>query len=178
MTIHVASSGILRIQVMKVRNRIAEISSGPMADIAFLLLIFFLVTTTLDQDQGIKTNLPPLEGIPDIAEKPIHIMVNGNGQILMNDESILIRDVRIALLELIGHNGTSKGIQLSASDDVSYADYLNVYDAIRAAVRIARNRACNNLYGINYDALTTMQKGVIEDNYPLKVSERFVVGTY
>ena len=60
------------------RRGLPEINAGSMADIAFLLLIFFLVTTTMDQDTGISRKLPPMpeeeqETPPEIHAKNIYV---------------------------------------------------------------------------------------------------------
>ena len=57
------------------RRKAPEVNAGSMADIAFLLLIFFLVTTTIETDSGLNRKLPPMEeleedGIADIPDLP------------------------------------------------------------------------------------------------------------
>ena len=56
---------------MKKRIKAGEIPSGSMADIAFLLLIFFLVTTTIDMDKGLGLVLPPKGEEKEIPKKNI-----------------------------------------------------------------------------------------------------------
>ena len=75
-----------------------EVSAGSMADIAFLLLIFFLVTTTIETDAGLDRMLPPIEP-PDtdvvIKQKNIfQVNINKNGQLLADDEMIELKDLR------------------------------------------------------------------------------------
>jgi biopolymer transport protein ExbD len=70
-------------------RKIPAINAGSMADIAFLLLIFFLVTTTMDVDTGIMRQLPPPpdpnQEIPDIKERNImNILVSRSDRLLVN----------------------------------------------------------------------------------------------
>lgn len=69
-----------------------EINAGSMADIAFLLLIFFLVTTTMDVDSGITRKLPPWEDDPDPTSEKINernvyvVLINSKNQLLVEGE--------------------------------------------------------------------------------------------
>lgn len=82
------------------RREIPEINAGSMADIAFLLLIFFLVTTTMDTDTGLIRKLPP--PIEDISEEQdqvkqrniFEILVNANDQLLVEGEYMQITELR------------------------------------------------------------------------------------
>ena len=75
-----------------------EVNAGSMADIAFLLLIFFLVTTTIETDSGLSRKLPPMEDQVDppiIREKNIFtVVVNKNDQLLVEEELTDIKDLR------------------------------------------------------------------------------------
>ena len=74
-----------------------EVNAGSMADIAFLLLIFFLVTTTIETDSGLNRKLPPMEDQVDppiIREKNIFtVVVNKNDQLLVEEELTEIKDL-------------------------------------------------------------------------------------
>ena len=81
------------------KRSVPEVNAGSMADIAFLLLIFFLVTTTIDKDKGLIRQLPPdqPENIepPIIKEKNLFIViVNGQDDLLVEDELMDIGDLR------------------------------------------------------------------------------------
>ncbi len=82
------------------RREVSEINAGSMADIAFLLLIFFLVTTTMDTDTGLIRKLPPpIEDISDEQDKVkerniFEILVNANDQLLVEGEYMQITELR------------------------------------------------------------------------------------
>jgi len=77
-----------------------EINAGSMADIAFLLLIFFLVTTTMDSDSGITIKLPPweenLEQEPPVikARNVLEVLVNSSNQLLVEGEVMRVNQLR------------------------------------------------------------------------------------
>ena len=77
-----------------------EINAGSMADIAFLLLIFFLVTTTMDVDTGLTRKLPPpiedeIEDPPEIKERNVfQVLVNANNDLLVEGEPMLVSNLR------------------------------------------------------------------------------------
>ena len=94
------------------RRENSEINAGSMADIAFLLLIFFLVTTTMDVDSGIARKLPE-KSPPDqqndviVKEKNVFdITVNRNNQILIEGEKyVKVNEIRPLVLEFIDNGG-------------------------------------------------------------------------
>ena len=93
------------------RRELPEINAGSMADIAFLLLIFFLVTTTMDVDTGISRKLPEKqpEDIeqPKLKEKNVFIVtVNRNNQILVEGSKIMTVDkIRKEAMDFIDNGG-------------------------------------------------------------------------
>ena len=91
------------------RRSSPEVNAGSMADIAFLLLIFFLVTTTIETDSGISRKLPPIEEDQEdviIKQKNIFtVLLNGKDQILIEDELMVLEDVRAAAIEFLDNGG-------------------------------------------------------------------------
>lgn len=88
-----------------------EINAGSMADIAFLLLIFFLVTTTMDVDTGISQKLPEKQNIdippPKLKEKNVFVVtVNRNNDILVEGDKYLTVDkLRAEAVKFIDNGG-------------------------------------------------------------------------
>jgi biopolymer transport protein ExbD len=93
------------------RRENSEINAGSMADIAFLLLIFFLVTTTMDVDSGISRKLPEKSQNESqdviVKEKNVlDIVVNRNNQILVeNDQYVTIDDIKQITIDFIDNGG-------------------------------------------------------------------------
>lgn len=93
------------------RRELAEINAGSMADIAFLLLIFFLVTTTMDTDKGILRILPPPideedPNPPEVREKNVYVvLVNANDQLLVEGEPMRIENLKAGAMMFLTNAG-------------------------------------------------------------------------
>jgi len=111
------------------RRENSEINAGSMADIAFLLLIFFLVTTTMDVDSGISRKLSekPPENMPPppvIKEKNIfEVNINRNDELLVEDEVMKIEDIKQATIDFLD-NGGGMG-KVTETAPASRCDYCN-----------------------------------------------------
>lgn len=93
------------------RRELSEINAGSMADIAFLLLIFFLVTTTMDTDKGILRILPPPINEddptpPEVREKNVYVvLVNANDQLLVEGEPMRIENLKDGAITFLTNSG-------------------------------------------------------------------------
>jgi biopolymer transport protein ExbD len=130
-----------------------EINASSMADIAFLLLIFFLVTTTIDQDKGILHGLPPWseEPPPDIKlyeRNVLEILVNSNDQLLVEQEYIKIDKLREITKKHIDNHGRLENFSVSPQDAIvslkndrgtSYGMYIQVQNELKAAYAEVRD---------------------------------------
>ena len=156
-----------------------EVNAGSMADIAFLLLIFFLVTTTIETDSGINRKLPPMEELidpPVIKERNIFtVVVNKNNDILVEEKPMQLSDVRQAAVDFLDNGGGigeeacdyCKGskdpsssdnpdkaiISLKNDRETEYKVYIAVQNELVAAYNELRNREFSRLnpnLGISY----------------------------
>ena len=148
------------------RRSAPEVNAGSMADIAFLLLIFFLVTTTIETDSGLNRKLPPMEDIidpPIIKERNIFtVVVNKNNDLLVEEKPMQIDELREAAVTFLD-NGGGKGedacsfcqgerdpnssdnpekavISLKNDRETDYKVYIAVQNELVAAYNILRNR--------------------------------------
>ena len=162
-----------------------EINAGSMADIAFLLLIFFLVTTTIVEDKGILVQLPPWsEEPPDILKfktrNVYSILVNANNDLLVRGEPMKLEDLREGIKEFILNpkkredlSETSQDAIVSVKHDrgTKYGIYLEVFNEVEAAYNELRDEVSNRRYGKAYEYLTTEQKRIVREEIPKKLSE-------
>jgi biopolymer transport protein ExbD len=111
-----------------------EIPTSSMADIAFLLIVFFLVTTTMNQDKGIGMQLPPAGESKKIQKKNIcNIWVNESGQILINlEDEVPLSQLRANIQQRLAAN-EKLIVSLKASEETPYDSFINVLDEIKLA---------------------------------------------
>jgi len=178
---------------MAKKNRMSnEINAGSMADIAFLLLIFFLVTTTMDIDTGISRKLPekqdPNITPPILKEKNVfEVLVNRRNEILVEGENFMqIEDLREATIKFIDNGGGKDEngeectwcggardpessdhpkkavISLQSDRGTSYGTYIAVQNELVAAYSDLRNIYANNKFGENFDDLSDEEQKVIK----------------
>ena len=92
------------------RRETPEINAGSMADIAFLLLIFFLVTTTMDVDSGISKKLsekPPKDYVPPVIKERniFEVNINRNNELLVEGENMTVEELKDAAVKFIDNGG-------------------------------------------------------------------------
>jgi|TARA_E500000075_G_C6928757_1_gene288037 biopolymer transport protein ExbD len=111
-----------------------EIPTSSMADIAFLLLIFFLVTTTIDTDKGLGIVLPP-PGDMEIEIRKDNIMnclINSQGKVLLDEEPTNIDQIHRIVGEKLRANNKLV-ISVKAHPKTAYNDYVRVIDQLKRA---------------------------------------------
>jgi biopolymer transport protein TolR len=167
------------------KRKIPEVNAGSMADIAFLLLIFFLVTTTIETDAGLDRKLPPLEP-PDqdviVKQKNIFtVVVNQNNQLLVEDQLMQLKDLRAAAVAFLDNGGGTgdlfcnycRGkrdpnssdnpdkaiISLQNDRKTSYSTYIAVQNELVAAYNELRNREALARYGMKF---TDMERDYLD----------------
>jgi len=168
------------------RREAPEINAGSMADIAFLLLIFFLVTTTIDVDKGITVKLPPWSDEPPPEMKlnsrnVYSVLVNANDQLLVRGEPMEPRNLRENTKIFIANPEGLKNmaekpskaiISLKNDRGTSYKAYIQVYNELKAAYRELWDIKAEELYGEKYENLKTIdQKREVRNAFPLVISE-------
>jgi biopolymer transport protein ExbD len=156
-----------------------------MADIAFLLLIFFLVTTTIAEDKGILVKLPPWSDQPaDIQQfktrNVYSVLVNAQNQLLVRGEQMKISELRDNTKEFIANptkredlSESPKRALISLKNDrgTNYRTYLEVYNELQAAYNELWEEAALKRYNTSYEQLSASSKRIIRNEFPLVISE-------
>ena len=159
-----------------------EVNAGSMADIAFLLLIFFLVTTTIEKDKGLLRSLPPIDDTetdpPIIKQKNLFtVLINRNNQLLVEEEEMQLKDLRQAAIDFLDNGGGTnaegesctycKGKKLEDSSDhpdkaiismkhdreTSYEKYIEVQNELVAAYNVLREREAQRLFNRSFQSM-------------------------
>lgn len=149
-----------------------------MADIAFLLLIFFLVTTTIAEDQGVLVRLPIWEDDPiiqDVSNNDVlTVLINSGDQLLIEDEDARVADIpRLLQDHVISplRKPNQAVVSLTHDRGTSYARYLEVYDALKSGYTEMWEDLASRRFGKSYALLSTAEKRSIRDEIPLVISE-------
>lgn len=171
------------------RQEAPEVNTGSMADIAFLLLIFFLVTTSIETDVGLDRMLPRWDAdslVVNLNKKNIlPILIDGDGKLLVDEKLIVLKDIReitIAFLDNGGaevenqdycdycqgaHNPTSSDnpikavVSLMSSRETSYGAYISVQNELVGAYNYLRNREAQRLFKMDYTAMEAAYSQVV-----------------
>ena len=181
-------------------KKIPQINASSMADISFLLLIFFLVTTSMDVNQGLARRLPapipPDQKVEDFDIKKRNIFVvkiNSMNQLLVQGQEMDIKQLREAAKEFIANPDNSADLPelftenieglgevtytkdhvISVQNDVDtqYQAYLDVQNELVAAYNELRNEYASEKFGKTYNELDEETQRLIQKVYPQKISE-------
>ncbi|HOW30465.1 MAG TPA: biopolymer transporter ExbD [Bacteroidales bacterium] len=179
-------------------KKMPEINSGSMADISFLLLTFFLLTSSIDTDQGITRKLPPPPDPnadpPEVKERNVlKVLVNKSDRLLVQGQPIDIRQLKDRAKEFLtnpqndpnlpeveevtinnlGTVRTTKGI-ISLKNDrgTSYDMYIQVQNELTAAINELRDELSQQRFGAKFADLTsTTQSEAVQKAIPIAISE-------
>ncbi|MCA0132784.1 ExbD/TolR family protein [Winogradskyella alexanderae] len=179
-----------------IRRQPATINTGSMADIAFLLLIFFLVTTTISADKGILRQLPALcpQGENCIVDIPEHnllrISLNANNELMVNNDIIRIEALKEVVIGFIDNNGGGNCnycngikdknasdhpkkaiISLSHDKRANYQEYIKVQDEIAKAFFKLRLDYSKKIFDKEPKELSTSEIHTVKSAYPFILSE-------
>ena len=182
----------------KQKKKVPDLNAGSMADISFLLLIFFLVTTTMDVDSGITRRLPPPVEDPEMDVKVkerniMNVMINKYDKMLVNGkpgdiatlkdmtkEFITPRpndekapETEVKEIELLGNVMLSKGVVSLKNDrGTSYLMYIKVQNELARAFNEVKDEMSMKYFGQHYADLTDQGKiDAINKAVPVRISE-------
>lgn len=182
------------------KRKAPQVNSSSSADIAFMLLIFFLITTSMDTDRGLARRLPP--PVPkeqkdqdvDIKKRNLLVvLINSNNQILCGDQYVDIKQLKDLVKEFVqnpfndehkpekveedvpffGKVMITKNHIISLQNDrgTEYQAYIDVQNELARAYNELRNEISKEKFGKLFEALTEEQQDAVIKIYPQKISE-------
>lgn len=153
-------------------KKIKSFSSGPMADIAFLLLIFFLITTQFPKEEGVKATLPPIaiSYTPKPTEN-VDILLNGQDQIMVNGTLSSKSECARMVYSTLRSNPSKYRVTLKSHEAASYDAYVNVYQAVKSAYQRIHEQEAMTLYGKRFQALIPSEQNHILQQIPIRIQE-------
>ncbi len=167
---------------MSSREEVPKVNAGSMADIAFLLLIFFLVTTSIETDAGLNRMLPkesPTPPLPINQRNILAILINGENQLMVDGDITPMEELKelaVAFLDnggltvrnedycdycqgkrdvLSSDNPQKAIVSLMSNRETSYGVYVTVQNELVSAYNTLRNREAQRLYKMDF---TTMEE--------------------
>lgn len=159
----------------------AQIPTGSMADIAFLLLLFFLVSTNIDVDTGIGLVLPEYippeerEFVEISKERMAALLVNENGDVLLDGSIIAIPQIKENLKERIASKielPSNKKLVVSVKTDkrTIYNLYIQTLDQVKGAYFEVREEYARAKYGTGMENLTPEEREDVQEKIPIIIS--------
>lgn len=147
-----------------------------MADIAFLLLVFFLVTTNINQDFGIKTQISKPFGVPDSVQiVQSTVWVNSMGDYLVNETSVVKTELETHLANSFNTSPNVKNvITVKADGEVRFDDFITALDRSKKSITIFHSKLAKEQYGEAYTQLPGSLKNRLRALHRVAISEDVV----
>ena len=179
-------------------RKLPQVNTGSMADISFLLLTFFLLTSSINSEQGIPRRLPPPADKDQIVEADVRkrnvltVIVNFRDELLVNEEFVSIDQLKdrakeflenplndenlpekdMKFIDFMGDYPISKGvISLKNDQSTTYAMYVQVQNELQKAVNELRDKVASHYFGRKYDKLDTAMQRAVQTAIPMNISE-------
>ena len=163
----------------KERRKVPILNTTSTADISFMLLIFFILASSMDLDKGLSRQLPAIDKTktPPTAvdsKKVIRLVIDAKNQVTLDGKSVTMKEILQRATQFIHTNGKAHLIQLQSDRNASYDTYLHVQNQLVAAYNTLRNQRSLNLFGKNFELCSYEQQKQIADEIPVRISEVYI----
>ncbi|MBX2846024.1 MAG: biopolymer transporter ExbD [Saprospiraceae bacterium] len=171
------------------RRQLPELNAGSMADIAFILLLFFLVSTTLKESKGIPTAMKSNDQIPQPRKwedrNLLKLDLLADGTVLLEDEVFIPEQLKDEVIVFLTNEGRDPNysdsfeealVYFTPHPEAPYDSYLEVFSHVKAAFHQLRNNYAIQRYGKAYDLFLDTEEDrakarAVRKKYPLKFIE-------
>ncbi len=158
------------------RREVPGLNTTSTADISFMLLVFFLVTTSMDVDKGMNRQLPPKQDekqeMMDVdRSKVMSLALSEEGLLTIDEKPANIDKIRRQLKEFIVSTGPSHIIELKTDRKCDYDTYFHLQNEIVRSYREIRDAAAKQQFGKPYSKCSVEQREQLMEKYPQRVQE-------
>ena len=158
------------------RREVPGLNTTSTADISFMLLVFFLVTTSMDVDKGMNRQLPPKQDekqeMMDVDKsKVMSLSLSEEGLLTIDEKPANIDKIRRQLKEFIVSTGPSHIIELKTDRKCDYDTYFHLQNEIVRSYREIRDAASKQQFGKPYSKCSVEQREQLLEKYPQRVQE-------
>lgn len=158
------------------KRKVPGLNTTSTADISFMLLILFLVASSMDLDKGLARRLPAIDKTKKTASavdsrKVIRLVIGADDKVTLDGRSVTMRAIRQQTTTFVKTNGKGHLIQLQTDRKASYDTYLHVQDQLAAAYNAVRDQRSSSLFGKPFEQCSREQQTRIADEVPVRISE-------
>lgn len=161
------------------KRTIPALNTTSTADISFMLLIFFLVTTSMDTDKGLTRQLPPLddkkeEQTIDMDHNNVLILrLDEKDRLTADDDTLSLPELKARVMDFLIHCPDRKAhvISVESSREASYKAYFNMQNEIVGAYNELRNHRALKIYHQPFNRCNQQQQETLRAYYPQRVAE-------
>lgn len=161
------------------KRTVPQLNTTSTADISFILLVFFLVMTSMDVDKGLQRQLPPIDNKPqeevaDISKSNLlELKITAQSKLLADGKPMELSQLRRHVVAFIGKKADPQRhvISLDVDRSASYDAYFNVQNELIAAYNQLRDKYALKTYGKVYARCTADERKKVRQHYPQRIAE-------
>lgn len=161
------------------QHSVPSLNTTSTADISFMLLIFFLVTTSMDTDKGLSRQLPPADKTERLEETTVdkgtllRIQISADNHVAIDGKPVSARDLRPRIERFIGQVGARHLISVDCDPHARYETYFLLQNEMIAAYKGWRDKVARRRYGHGYEALPPKQRDEVDRLCPQRIAEQY-----
>ena len=158
------------------RQQIPELNTTSTADISFMLLIFFLVTSSMDTEKGLLRQMVPPpqqeEQLTDInRDCVLQVELDAHDQLMCNGKVVTPHQLAEEVKTMASVNREGHVVVVKADRQTSYEAYFQMQNAIVGAYALLRENYAQKHFGKHYVACNNEERMVVNEYYPQRISE-------
>lgn len=161
------------------KHSVPELNTTSTADISFMLLIFFLVTTSMDSEKGLSRQLPPPEKRQQVEETSVdkrvlmQMQITADNRLLVNDQPTPLKGLRRRILQHVRSLGSRHLLSIKCDPAARYDTYFALQNEIVAAYNAWRDEKAQTRYHKRYAQLPAAQREEINSLCPQRIAEQY-----